>query len=70
MIYGHNGTIHDTQHLHVETRHGKVVAVWFRCCMIPFEQVLVDNDRAREMAEANERGASKFKLNAVDIESE
>ena len=68
MIYGYSSTIHGTQHLHIETRHGKVVAVWFRCCMIPFKQVFVDGDRAKEMSEANER-VKNFKLNAVDIET-
>lgn len=47
--YGDGGTIHDTGHLHVETHNGKVVAVWFRCQLLPFEQVDVDSHRATEM---------------------
>jgi hypothetical protein len=31
---------------------GKVVAVWFRCQMLPFEQVTVGERRAREMTRA------------------
>ena len=47
--YGGNGTIHGTTDLDVETRNGKVVAVWFRCCALPFNQTEVDKDRAKEM---------------------
>lgn len=47
--YGDGGTIHGTRHLHVETRNGKVVAVWFRCQVLPFQQVEVSQSRAREM---------------------
>jgi len=52
MIYGLNGTIHQTEQLDVEVYKGKVVAVWFRCAMLPFEQFNVDKDRAQEMATA------------------
>jgi hypothetical protein len=47
--YGDGGTIHGTQHLHVETFRGTVVAVWFRCHPLPFEQVEVDGERATDM---------------------
>jgi hypothetical protein len=47
--YGHSGTIHATEHVDVETRNGAVVSVWFRCQMIPFNQVEVSGQRADEM---------------------
>ena len=68
MIYGHNKTIHGTQHVDVEVRNGEVVAVWFRCCMIPFKQCNIGVERAEEMREESKRVNEKFKLNAVDIE--
>jgi hypothetical protein len=37
-FYGGDGTIHGTTHLDVETRNGVVVAVWYRCQMLAFEQ--------------------------------
>lgn len=50
--YGDNRTIHGTTYLHVETdNHGNVVAVWFRCRALPFEQVKTDCIRAGEMKE-------------------
>jgi len=51
--YGDGGTIHQSPELDVETdRRGKVVAVWFRCQMLPFRQSVVGEDRATEMASA------------------
>jgi hypothetical protein len=47
--YGGEGTIHHTGYLDVETFHGTVVAVWFRCQPLPFEQSEVDGERATEM---------------------
>jgi len=50
MIYGHDGTIHDTKLVNVEVdKDGKVVSVWFRCCALPFDQTVVDESRANEM---------------------
>ncbi len=48
-FYGGDRTIHQTGHVDVELHKGKVVAVWFRCSMLPFQQVEVDRERAREM---------------------
>lgn len=64
MIYGHDKTIHSTEHLDVETHNGKVVAVWFRCAMLPFEQAEVDGERARSMLATKEQLP---RLNAVDV---
>jgi len=36
--YGGWGTIHGTDKLDVEVEDGEVVAVWFRCQMLPFTQ--------------------------------
>jgi hypothetical protein len=48
--YGGTGTIHRTGYLDVETdRTGTVVAVWFRCQMLPFRQMNVKDDRAQSM---------------------
>lgn len=49
-FYGDGGTIHGTGHLDVEVDDaGQVVAVWFRCLMLPFKQTDVEPARAREM---------------------
>jgi len=48
-VYGGDRTIHGTRHLSVETHHGTVVAVWFRCQQLPFRQHEVDGPRAAEM---------------------
>lgn len=47
--YGGDGTIHATRHLDVEVCDGRVVAVWFRCQMLPFRQRDVESQRAAEM---------------------
>jgi hypothetical protein len=68
MIYGHDKTIHGTEHLDVEVdKHGQVVAVWFRCMALPFEQRAANEDRAVEMGQMYKR-VSAFRLRAVDVE--
>ena len=50
MIYGHEGTIHQTNEVNVELdKHGRVVSVWFRCAPLPFTQERVDDARAQEL---------------------
>ena len=51
MNYGHDRTIYRTTKLDVETKDGKVVAVWFRCMALPFQQSEVGAERAEDMAE-------------------
>jgi hypothetical protein len=69
MIYGHKGTIHGTQKLNIEIdKHGGIVSVWFRCCALPFDVTIVDEDRAVEMAYMSDRVNKHTTLNAVDIE--
>lgn len=51
--YGDGNTIHRSPDLDVEVNpEGRVVAVWFRCQMLPFEQTDVDYTRATEMTNA------------------
>jgi hypothetical protein len=43
-------TIHGTHELNVEVdRDGRVVGVWFRCMLVPFNEVIVDEERAQDM---------------------
>ena len=48
-FYGGDKTIHHNGQLDVETHNGRVVAVWFRCTTLPFQQVEVDSVRANQM---------------------
>lgn len=52
-FYGDDMTVHHTTVLDVETHNGNVVAVWFRCQLIAFQQVEVDENRKTEMAHAS-----------------
>ncbi len=65
QTYGHDGTIHDSEHIDVEVDNtGRVVAVWFRCMALPFTQSVADDFRADQM-----RGHySKIKLKAVQYD--
>lgn len=51
MLYGHSDTIHGTQEVNVERdpETGGVIAVWFRCAMLPFTDQVVDAERMEEM---------------------
>jgi len=50
--YGDDGTIHHTGHVDVELGPtGTVVAVWFRCRMLPFSQSVVADSRVQSMLE-------------------
>lgn len=48
-VYGFDMTIHQTEVLDVEVRNGEVVAVWFRCQPLPFNQSNTGEVRAQEM---------------------
>lgn len=67
-FYGGDNTIHHTGHLDVETRDGEVVAVWYRCQMLPFEQEEVDDDRARSMRSAMHHPAGPYGMFIEGIE--
>jgi hypothetical protein len=50
IIYGFDKTIHRTKLLNVEVdKNGKVVSVWYRCMLLPFDQTIVDDYRANSM---------------------
>jgi len=69
MIYGHDKTWHQTEHLDVEVdSDGQVVAVWFRCIALPFKQSLAGEDRSVEMIQMYKNRVSASKLVAVEIE--
>ena len=54
--YGDGGTIHTSTDLDVEVDpKGQVVAVWFRCQPLPFNQSEVDFERSDEMRRMYER---------------
>ena len=54
-------------YLDVETHNGVVVAVWWNCRMLPFDQVLVDQDRAYSMVQTWD---ALPEITNVDIEYE
>jgi hypothetical protein len=59
----------DVTYLHVETdRSGTVVAVRFRNFRLPFVQVTVTGDRAKEVL-ANHREVSSTLLTGVEVDS-
>lgn len=66
--YGHDKTIHRTHLVNVETdERGQVVAVWFRCMALRFEQSTVGADRATVMKEMYKE--NKFpNIHAVVVE--
>lgn len=66
MIYGHNKTIHGTTQLDVEVHCGHVVAVWFRCMPLPFQQCDARESRALDM-ERMYKGMSVRRLVAVEL---
>jgi hypothetical protein len=50
MLYGRDGTWHQTKEINVELDiNGNVVSVWFRCMALPFTQTTVGDSRAEEM---------------------
>lgn len=68
MKYGHSGTIHQTTDLDVEVRDGRVVAVWFRCMALPFQQADVSAERAASMNRLYNDGPAKVPaLLAVEV---
>lgn len=47
--YGNGGTMHRTDYLNIELYDGKVIAVWFRCQLLPFVQWHTGGTRAFDM---------------------
>lgn len=61
FYYGDGGTIHDSGEVNIERdeKTGKVVAVWFRCMMLPFTDHVVGEGRAQDMMSSYETVAPK-----------
>jgi hypothetical protein len=60
--YGDNGTIHGSTEVNVELdEYGQVVAVWYRCMMLPFTQRVCSPNRAHDMRSAYEQPARPIK---------
>jgi hypothetical protein len=69
-VYGHHRTIHSTGHVDVElSPAGHVVAVWFRCMTLPFEETFVDVNRAVSMVQMYEH-QPPHPLVAVEVDPE
>jgi hypothetical protein len=67
LHYGDEGTIHQTGHLNIELdKHGRVVAVWFRCAMLPFTQTTVEWDRVKDMRHIYDR-CTLARIAAIDL---
>lgn len=66
-FYGGDKTIHRTGWLDIETRNGEVVAVWFRCAMLPFRQTEIGKERAGEMKGV---GAMNENIRGIEFEPE
>jgi hypothetical protein len=65
--YGGNGTIHRTHNVNVEVdEFGYVVAVWFRCHLIPFDVTKVGADRSADMGRAY-RGNNPPGIEAIEF---
>lgn len=47
--YGEGGTIHGTTELDVEICDGTVVAVWYRCQQLPYNEVRVSRSRVADV---------------------
>ena len=70
MRYGYGNTIHQTGNVNVEIGpDGHVVAVWFRCMPLPFDEHVVDQSRADDMKRMME-GMKDARLIAVDVVDE
>lgn len=67
--YGGTATIQASNKLDVELdQHGNVVAVWFRCQALPFNQVRVDAARAMDMHIMRRNGLAE--LHGVEVRDE
>jgi hypothetical protein len=64
--YGDGGTIHGTQWLDVQVDiEGRVVAVWFRCQLLPYRVHAVDGAQAKDMRHAYD--AMRTELHGVEV---
>jgi len=65
--YGGDGTLHDNVELDVELFNGQVVAVWFRCQVLPFVQEEVSQARADEVQGLYLNRTALGKITGVEI---
>jgi hypothetical protein len=50
-------TIHGSHEVNVELdSNGRVVAVWFRCMILPFDETVIDDERAEDMRRTYKMG--------------
>jgi hypothetical protein len=63
--YGDGGTIHHSTDLDVEVHQGQVIAVWFRCQQLAFQQRDVGPERARGMQHVS--GAALTGVEVLDL---
>lgn len=64
--YGDGGTIHHTTQLDIDTdTNGNVIAVWFRCQLLAFNQVWCDQRRTDDL-----RGAQGAYISGVEVVDE
>jgi len=69
--YGHDQTIHGSNHVDVETdENGTVIAVWFRCQPLPFRQSKKTGEFGKQRAKEMQKMYHSYtpKLHAVVIE--
>lgn len=68
MIYGHDKTIHSTKEVNIEIGpDGRVVSVWFRCLLLPFDVTNVNAARADEMEKAYQKNPPRAVI-AIEVE--
>lgn len=66
-VYGHSGTIHSSEQLDIEVNaNGTVVAVWFRCQQLPFEQSYANGSRAANAKVPNPRLPRLVAVEVID----
>lgn len=65
--YGDEATVHGNGEVNVEVdAHGRVVAVWFRCALLPFTQSNVGWDRVKSLRRTYESGVL-MRITAIDF---
>ena len=70
VTYGGDGTIHHTGTVDVEVDAGVVVAVWFRCHLLPFTATDVDPVRSLEMFKAYEDPWANAPIHSIVFEED
>lgn len=63
------GTIHQTGHLDIETHDGKVIAVWFRCRTLPFQQHETGYQRFSDLKQMGQPSIQITGINFEDVDA-